>query len=123
MQSIQDDDFDHEECIEEFDLEECDPALSSASPIQEMAQSVAASLASITATAPSHAALRAEMNAANTSVQNRIRELMQSDPILSKFKNKSYGIQVKNFCLTYDQEIPVARKQLGIMAPYTSAGP
>lgn len=94
MQSIQDDDFDHEECIAEFDLEECDPSMSSASPIQEMAQSVAASLPPMMAVAPSHVALRAEMNAANTSVQNRIRELMQSDPILSKFKNKSYGIQV-----------------------------
>lgn len=36
---------------------------------------------------------------------------------------ESYGIQVKNFCRTYDREIPAARKQLGIMAPYTSAGP
>lgn len=94
MESIQDDDFDPEECIAEFDLEECDPSLSSASPIQEMAQSVAASLASITATAPSHAALRAEMNAANTSVQNRIKDLMQSDPILSTFKGKPYRVQV-----------------------------
>lgn len=94
MQSIQNDDFDPEECIAEFDLEECDPSLSSASPIEEMAQSVAASLPPITAAAPSHAALRAKMNAANTSVQNRIRELMQSDPILSTFKGKPYGIQV-----------------------------
>lgn len=60
-----------------------------------MTQSVAASLPPITAAAPSHAALRAEMNAANTSIQNRIKDLMQRDPILSKFKNTNYyGIQV-----------------------------
>ncbi|MBJ2162524.1 hypothetical protein IHV84_00865 [Acidovorax sp. IB03] len=94
MQSIQDDDFDPEECIAKFDLEDCDPSLSSGSSIQEMAQSVAASLTPITAAAPSNAALWAEMNAANTSVQNRIKDLMQSDPILSTFKGKPYGIQV-----------------------------
>lgn len=94
MQRIQDDDFDPEEWIAEFDLEDRDPSLSSASPIQEMAQSVAASLPPIMAAAPSHAALWAEMNAANTSVQNRIKDLMQSDPILSTFKGKPYGIQV-----------------------------
>lgn len=95
MPSTQDDDFDPAECIaDEFDFEDFDPLPQPASPIQELVESVAASLPPITAAAPSNAALWAEMNTAKTGVQNRIKELMESDPVLSKFKNKNYGIQV-----------------------------
>lgn len=95
MSSIQDDDFDPAECIaDEFDLEDFDSSPQPVSPIQELAQTVAASISPIIADASSNAALWSEMNAAKTSIQNRIKDLMQSDPILSKFKNKNYGIQV-----------------------------
>ncbi|HMN13815.1 MAG TPA: hypothetical protein PKD55_15995 [Bellilinea sp.] len=95
MPSIRDDDFDPAECIaDEFDLEDFAPPSPPASLSQELLQSVAASTPPIIAAAPSNAALRSEMNTAKTSVQNRIKDLMQSDPILSKFKNKNYGIQV-----------------------------
>lgn len=95
MQSTQDDNFDPAECIaDEFNFEDFDPRPQPVSPIQELVPSVAASIPPITAAAPSNAALWAEMNTAKTSVQNRIKDLMQSDPILSKFKNKNYGIQV-----------------------------
>ena len=95
MPSIRDDDFDPAECIaDEFDLEDFAPPSPPASLSQELLQSVAASTHPIIAAAPSNAALRSEMNTAKTSVQNRIKDLMQSDPILSKFKNKNYGIQV-----------------------------
>ncbi len=94
MPSIQEDDFDPAACIAEFDFEELVPSSQPVSPIQELAQTVAASTPPIIADAPSNAALWSEMNTAKTSVQNRIKDLMQSDPILSKFKNKNYGIQV-----------------------------
>ena len=95
MPSIRDDDFDPAECIaDEFDLEDFAPPSPPASLSQELLQIVAASTPPIIAAAPSNAALRSEMNTAKTSVQNRIKDLMQSDPILSKFKNKNYGIQV-----------------------------
>lgn len=95
MSSIRDDDFDPAECIaDEFDLEDFDSSPQPLSPIQELAQTVAASISPIIADASSNAALWSEMNAAKTSIQNRIKDLMQSDPILSKFKNKNYGIQV-----------------------------
>ena len=95
MSSIQDDDFDPAECIaDEFDLEDFDSSPQPVSPIQELAQTVAASISPIIADASSNAALWSEMNAAKTSIQNRIKDLMQSDPILSRFKNKNYGIQV-----------------------------
>lgn len=95
MPSTQDDDFDPVEYIvDEFDLEDFDPPPQPASSIQELVQSVAASLPPITASAPSNAALWAEMNTAKTCVQNRIKDLMQNDPVLSKFKNKNYEIQV-----------------------------
>jgi len=95
MQSTQDDNFDPAECIaDEFNFEDFDPSPQPVSPIQELVPSVAASIPPITAAALSNAALWAEMNTAKTCVQNRIKDLMQSDPILSKYKNKNYGIQV-----------------------------
>lgn len=94
MPSTQDNDFDLEECIAKIDFEDFGPPPQPVSRIQELVQSVAASLPPITAAAPSNTALWAEMNKAKTSVQSRIKDLMQNDPILSKFKNKNYGIQV-----------------------------
>ena len=94
MQSIQDDDFDPEECIAEFDLEDVDSFPRPVSPIQELAQSVGASILPITADAPSNAALRAEMIAETVRFENRIKDLRQSDPILSTFESKHYEIQI-----------------------------
>ena len=94
MQSIQDDDFDPEECIAEFDLEDVDSFPQPVSPIQELAQSVGASILPITADAPSNAALRAEMIAETVRFENRIKDLRQSDPILSTFESKHYEIQI-----------------------------
>ena len=67
MPSIRDDDFDPAECIaDEFDLEDFDSSLQPVSPIQELAQTVAASISPIIADASSNAALWSEMNAAKT---------------------------------------------------------
>ena len=81
MPSTQDDDFDPKKCEAEFDFAKFDFAEFDHTP-------------PITAAAPSNASVWAEMNAAKTSIQNRIKDLMQSDPILSKFKSKNYGVQV-----------------------------
>ena len=95
MPSIRADAFDPTEpTADELSLDDSAPPSPPASLSQELLQSVAASTPPIIAAAPSNAALRSEMNTAKTSVQNRIKDLMQSDPILSKFKNKNYGIQV-----------------------------
>jgi len=94
MQNIQDDDFDLEECIVKFSLDESDTSSHPVSPFQEIAQSVAAHVPPIIAAPPSNAAIWAEMNTAKISVQNRIKSLMQSDPILSKYESKHYGFQV-----------------------------
>lgn len=94
MPNTQDDDFDLEQLIVKFDPATLDPSPLPLSPIQELVQSVASPLPPITAAAPSNASVRADMNAAKTSVQNRIKDLMQSDPILSQFKSEHYGIQV-----------------------------
>lgn len=61
---------------------------------RELMQSVAASIPPITAAAPAKAEVWTEMNAAKASIQKRFNNLMQSDPILSKYKSKDYGIQV-----------------------------
>ena len=95
MHNMQDDDFDLTECIAgEFDLEDFDSSPQPVSPIQELAQTVAASLPPITADAPSNAARWAEMSAMQTRYQERLEELAKTDPILSKLKSKDYGIKV-----------------------------
>jgi hypothetical protein len=94
MPNTQDDDFDLKQLIVDFDPGKLDPSSQPVSPIQELVQSMAAPLPQITAAAPSKASVWATMNAAKTSVQNRIEDLMQSDPILSKLKSEHYGIQV-----------------------------
>lgn len=93
MQSIQDDDFDPEECIAEFDLEELVPSSQPVSPIQELAQSVAASLTPITAAAPSGAERWKEMGNAQARAQKRLNELVRSDPELSCIANEHYGMR------------------------------
>jgi len=93
MQSIQDDDFDPEECIAEFDLEDVDSFPQPVSPIQELAQSVAASLTPITAAAPSGAERWKEMGNAQARAQKRLNELVRSDPELSCIANEHYGMR------------------------------
>ena len=94
MPSIQDDDFDPAECIvDEFDLEEFNPSPSPASPIQELAQSVAASIPPITADAPSGAERWKEMGNAQARAQKRLNELVRSDPELSCIANEHYGMR------------------------------
>lgn len=95
MTNMQDDDFDLQEgLVDEFDLEDFDSSPQPVSPIQELAQIVAASTPPITADAPSNAALWAEMSATQTLYQNRLEELAKTDPILSKLQSKDYGIKV-----------------------------
>ncbi len=94
MPNTQDDDFDFKQLIVEFDPGKLDPSLQPVSPMQELVQSVAAPLPPITAAAPSNASVRADMNATKIRFQNRIKDLMQSDPILSEGKSEHYGIQV-----------------------------
>lgn len=94
MPNTQDDDFDLDKCLDEFELQKFNLSPQPVSPIQELVQSVAASIPPIIAAPPSNAAIWAEMNIAKTSVQNRIKELMQSDSILSKYKSNDYGFQV-----------------------------
>lgn len=95
ISNMQDDDLDAEMGPVEFDI---GTILDHSSPpdsiSQELVQSVAASIPPMTAVVPSKAAIWAEMNAAKTSVQNRIKALMQSDTILAKYKSKHYGIQI-----------------------------
>ena len=94
MPSIQDDDFDPAECIvDEFDLEEFNPSPSPASPIQELAQSVAASIPPITADAPSNAVRWKEMGNAQARAQKRLNELAKNDPVLSRIANEHYGMR------------------------------
>lgn len=93
MQSIHDDDFDLEECIAELDIEEYDLSLSSASPIQEMAQSVAASLPPITADAPSKALLWKEMGNDAARVQKLLNEVIKNHPELSRISTEHYGMR------------------------------
>ncbi len=93
MPSTQDDDFDPEECIAEFDLEELVPSSQPLSPIQELAQSVAASLTPITAAAPSGAERWKEMGNAQARAQKRLNELVKNDPELSCIANEHYGMR------------------------------
>ena len=95
MPSTQDDDFDPEEYIAEFDLEELVPSSQPVSPIQELAQSVAASLTPITAAAPSGAERWKEMGNAQARAQKRLNELVKNDPELSCIANEDYGMRFK----------------------------
>ena len=93
MPSIQDDDFDPAECIAEFNLEDFDSPPQPVSPIQELAQSVAASLTPITAAAPSGAERWKEMGNAQARAQKRLNELVRNDPELSCIANEHYGMR------------------------------
>ena len=93
MPSIQEDDFDPAACIAEFDFEELVPSSQPVSPIQELAQSVAASLTPITAAAPSGAERWKEMGNAQARAQKRFNELVRSDPELSCIANEHYGMR------------------------------
>ncbi|MFZ2856992.1 hypothetical protein [Acidovorax sp.] len=96
MQSIQDYDFDPEKCIaDEFVLGELDPSPQPASPIQELAQSAAASLTPITAAAPSGAERWKEMGNAQARAQKRLNELVKNDAELSCIANEHYGMRFK----------------------------
>lgn len=93
MPSMQDNDTDPEECIAEFDLEESVPSSQPVSPIQRLAQSVAASLTPITAAAPSGAERWKEMSNAQARAQKRLNELVKNDPELSCIANEHYGMR------------------------------
>lgn len=93
MPSMQDNDTDPEECIAEFDLEELVSSSQPVSPIQELAQSVAASLTPITAAAPSGAERWKEMGNAQARAQKRLNELVKNDPELSCIANEHYGMR------------------------------
>lgn len=93
MPSTQDDDFDLDECLVEFDLEELNPSPLPVSPIQELVQSVAASIPPITAAAPSRAVQWKEMISAQARAQKRLNELAKNDPELSSIPNESYGMR------------------------------
>ena len=93
MPSIQEDDFDPAACSAEFDFEELVPSSQPVSPIQELAQSVAASLTPITAAAPSGAERWKEMGNAQARAQKRLNELVRSDPELSCIANEHYGMR------------------------------
>ena len=93
MPSIQEDDFDPAACIAEFDFEELLPSSQPVSPIQELTQSVAASLTPITAAAPSGAERWKEMGNAQARAQKRLNELVRSDPELSCIANEHYGMR------------------------------
>lgn len=93
MPSIQEDDFDPAACIAEFDFEELVPSSQPVSPIQELAQSVAASLTPITAAAPSGAERWKEMGNAQARAQKRLNELVRNDPELSRIANEYYGMR------------------------------
>ena len=93
MPSIQEDDFDPAACSAEFDFEELVPSSQPVSPIQELAQSVAASLTPITAAAPSGAERWKEMGNAQARAQKRFNELVRSDPELSCIANEHYGMR------------------------------
>ena len=93
MPSIQKDDFDPAACSAEFDFEELVPSSQPVSPIQELAQSVAASLTPITAAAPSGAERWKEMGNAQARAQKRLNELVRSDPELSCIANEHYGMR------------------------------
>ena len=93
MPSIQEDDFDPAACIAEFDLEELVPSSQPVSPIQELAQSAAASLTPITAPAPSGAERWREMGNAQARAQKRLNELVRNDPELSCIANEHYGMR------------------------------
>ena len=95
MLSIQEDDFDPAACIAEFDFEELVPSSQPVSPIQELAQSVAASLKPITAAAPSGAERWKEMGNAQARAQKRLNELVKNDPELSCIANEHYGMRFK----------------------------
>ena len=93
MPSTQDDNFDAKECIAEFNLEDFDSPPQPVSPIQELAQSAAASLTPITAAAPSGAERWKEMGNAQARAQKRFNELVRSDPELSCIANEHYGMR------------------------------
>ena len=93
MPSIQEDDFDPAACSAEFDFEELVPSSQPVSPIQELAQSVAASLTPITAAAPSGAERWKEMGNAQARAQKRLNELVRNDPELSCIANERYGMR------------------------------
>ena len=93
MPSMQDNDTDPEECIAEFALEELVPSSQPVSPIQELTQSVAASLTPITAAAPSGAERWKEMGNAQARAQKRLNELVKNDPELSCIANEHYGMR------------------------------
>ena len=93
MPSTQDDNFDAKECIAEFNLEDFDSPPQPVSPIQELAQSAAASLTPITAAAPSGAERWKEMGNAQARAQKRLNELVRSDPELSCIANEHYGMR------------------------------
>ena len=94
MPNTRDDGFDLKQLIVEFDPGKLHFSPQPLPPMQELVPSVAASIPPITADSPSNASVRADMNAAKTSVENRMKVLMQSDPILCQFKSEHYGIQV-----------------------------
>ena len=93
MPSTQDDNFDAKECIAEFNLEDFDSPPQPVSPIQELAQSAAASLTPITAAAPSGAERWKEMGNAQARAQKRLNELVRNDPELSCIANEHYGMR------------------------------
>ena len=95
MPSIQEDDCDPAACSAEFDFEELVPSSQPVSPIQELAQSVAASLKPITAAAPSGAERWKEMGNAQARAQKRLNELVKNDPELSCIANEHYGMRFK----------------------------
>ena len=94
MPNTRDDGFDLKQLIVEFDPGKLHFSPQPLPPMQELVPSVAASIPPITADSPSNASVRADMNAAKTSVENRMKVLMQSDPILCQYKSEHYGIQV-----------------------------
>ena len=93
MQRMQADDFDSEECIAEVDPEELGRSPSPVSQLQELTQSVAASISPITAAAPSRAAQWKDMHDAQARAQKRLDELVRSDTELSRITNEHYGMR------------------------------
>ena len=121
MPSIQDDDFDPAECIAEFNLEDFDSPPQPVSPIQELAQSVAASLTPITAAAPSGAERWKEMGNAQARAQKRLNELVRSDPELSCIANEHYGMRFEAAPFSRPCKSPATRMNTGF--PVDSSAP
>ncbi|GAO21234.1 hypothetical protein ALISP_1054 [Alicycliphilus sp. B1] len=93
MPNTQDDDFDLDKCLDEFELKKLNPSPQPVSPIQELVQSVAASIPPITPAAPSKAAQWKEMISAQARAQKRLNELAKNDPEFSSISNESYGMR------------------------------